>query len=230
MTPANRADARAGPGRQDQPVHVPARPAAERPRALRQPADRRGDRRNARGGHRGRRPARAALRGRAGARRPRRRRALRPAGGRRRQPGRDAARRRRGRPCCRGRPRIEADLRDRRRNTTTPWSRTPSSPPGTATRSRSTRRARAWRWRSSASPACSASPPENIHIRSPFLGGGFGSKGLIVRPAGARHHGRPAGRPARSSWCCGASRCTAPSATARRPGRRCASAPTPTAR
>jgi xanthine dehydrogenase YagR molybdenum-binding subunit len=25
-------------------------------------------------------------------------------------------------------------------------------------------------------------PPENIHIRSPFLGGGFGSKGLIVGP------------------------------------------------
>ena len=39
-------------------------------------------------------------------------------------------------------------------------------------------------------------PPENIHIRSPFLGGGFGSKGLISGPQvlgilAARLVGRP---------------------------------------
>ena len=31
-------------------------------------------------------------------------------------------------------------------------------------------------------PNCSAFRPENIHIRSPFLGGGFGSKGFIAGP------------------------------------------------
>ena len=54
--------------------------------------------------------------------------------------------------------------------------------PGTATRCRSTRRARGWRWRAAASPGCSALAPENVHIRSPFLGGGFGSKGLLAGP------------------------------------------------
>ena len=32
------------------------------------------------------------------------------------------------------------------------------------------------------SPGCSEFPPENIHIRSPFLGGGFGSKGFMTGP------------------------------------------------
>ena len=39
-------------------------------------------------------------------------------------------------------------------------------------------------------------PPENIHIRSPFLGGGFGSQGADLGAAGARHPGGQAGRPA----------------------------------
>ncbi len=62
------------------------------------------------------------------------------------------------------------------------WSRTRSSRHGTATRCRSTRRARAWRWRSDRIAGLFGIPPENIHIRSPFLGGGFGSKGLIAGP------------------------------------------------
>ena len=37
--------------------------------------------------------------------------------------------------------------------------------------------------------------PESIHIRSPFLGGGFGSKGLGQGTADPGHHGRPPGRP-----------------------------------
>ena len=51
------AAARPGSGREDQPLHVPARPAAERPGALRQPADRGRDRRDARGRDRRRRAA-----------------------------------------------------------------------------------------------------------------------------------------------------------------------------
>ncbi len=37
--------------------------------------------------------------------------------------------------------------------------------------------------------------PENIHIRSPFLGGGFGSQGAGLGAADPRHHGRPPRRP-----------------------------------
>ena len=72
-------------------------------------------------------------------------------------------------------------------------------------------------------------PPENIHIRSPFLGGGFGSKGLMTGPQvlGIMAAGWSAGP---SSWCFAASRCTARWAIARRRGRRCAWARTATAR
>jgi hypothetical protein len=35
--------------------------------------------------------------------------------------------------------------------------------------------------------------PDKIHIRSPFLGGGFGSKGFISGPQSARHHRRARG-------------------------------------
>ena len=132
---------------------------------------------------------------RAGARRPRCGRELRAAGRRRRRSGRSriAATSRPASP----RPRSGSRRPTRRRRSiTTPWSRTRSSRPGTATGCRSTRRARVWRWRRGASPGCSASPPENIHIRSPFLGGGFGSKGLRLRAAGARHPRGAAGRPA----------------------------------
>lgn len=64
---------------------------------------------------------------------------------------------------------------------------------------------------------------DKIHIRSPFLGGGFGSKGLMAGPPvlgimAAKLVGK------RSSWCCAVSRCTARSAIARRRGSGCASA------
>ena len=72
--------------------------------------------------------------------------------------------------------------------------------------------------------------PENIHIRSPFLGGGFGSKGLISGPQVLGVMAARAGRPSRSSSCSGASRCSVRSAIARRRGRPCALAPTATAR
>ncbi len=39
-------------------------------------------------------------------------------------------------------------------------------------------------------------PPGNIHIRSPFLGGGFGSKGLMSRATGSRRPGGALGRQA----------------------------------
>ena len=58
---AEPAGARRRSGCQDQPLHVPARPAAERSGPLRQPGDRRGDRRDAGGRDRRRRTAVAAL-------------------------------------------------------------------------------------------------------------------------------------------------------------------------
>ena len=67
-------------------------------------------------------------------------------------------------------------------NITMRWSRTRSWRHGTAIRFRSIRRARVLRWRRGASPDCSGFPPDRIHIRSPYLGGGFGSKGLISGP------------------------------------------------
>ena len=95
--------------------------------------------------------------------------------------GDGATRRRRGGPRGARRGASRRPTR-RRRNTTTRWSRMRSSPPGTATACPSTRRARASRWRRAASPGLFGIAPENIHIRSPFLGGGFGSKGLISGP------------------------------------------------
>ncbi len=58
----------------------------------------------------------------------------------------------------------------------------PSSSPGRAIPCRSTRRARGSRWRAAASPGCSDLRRRSVHIRSPFLGGGFGSKGLLAGP------------------------------------------------
>jgi xanthine dehydrogenase YagR molybdenum-binding subunit len=70
--------------------------------------------------------------------------------------------------------------------------------------------------------------PDKIHIRSPFLGGGFGSKGLIS--------GHNCSASWRRDWsagplssCCAVNTCTARWAIARRPGRRFASVPTTTA-
>ncbi len=72
--------------------------------------------------------------------------------------------------------------------------------------------------------------PENIHIRSPFLGGGFGSKGLISGTADPRRHGGAPGRESPSSWCSAASRCSVRWDTGLRRGKPCGSAPPPTAR
>ena len=67
--------------------------------------------------------------------------------------------------------------------------------------------------------------PDKIHIRSPFLGGGFGSKGLMAGPQCSASW-RPSWSAGRSSSCCAVSRCMARSAIARRRGSACASAPT----
>ena len=53
---------------------------------------------------------------------------------------------------------------------------------GTVIGSPSIRQAKVLRWRRRAWPDFSGSPRDKIHIRSPFLGGGFGSKGLISGP------------------------------------------------
>ena len=57
-----------------------------------------------------------------------------------------------------------------------------SSPHGMAIRCQSIRRAKVLPWRKGASPDFSGSLRAKIHIRSPFLGGGFGSKGMISGP------------------------------------------------
>ncbi len=67
--------------------------------------------------------------------------------------------------------------------------------------------------------------PDDIQIESPYLGGGFGSKGVPSGPQvlacmAARWSG------GRSSSCRHGRRCTARWAIAARPGRRCGSAPT----
>jgi xanthine dehydrogenase YagR molybdenum-binding subunit len=72
-------------------------------------------------------------------------------------------------------------------------------------------------------------PPQNIHIRSPFLGGGFGSKGLISGPQilgimAARLVGKPVKLVLRREQMYGRW------AIARQPGRHCSWAPTATAR
>ena len=147
---------RMDPDAKTQSVHVPARPAAERPGALRQPADRGGDRRDAGGRDRRRRAAGAALRDRAGPRRARCRTkaSCRPPSASAIRPRCSTAT---SRPGSRRHRTASRRPTRRRRNTTTRWSRTRSWRHGTATRCRSTRRARAWRWRRRASPDCSAS-------------------------------------------------------------------------
>ena len=195
MTSANRPPLARRPGRQDQPLHVPARSAAERPGALRQPADRGGDRRDAGGRDRRRRAAVAALRSAAGPRRARRRRKLRAARRRRRQSRRDAARRCRGRACRRHRSASTRPTR-RRPSTTMPWSRTPSSRRGTAIRLSIDTPSQGLAMAQGRLAGLFGISPDKIHIRSPFLGGGFGSQGPDVRAAGARHPGGAAGRQA----------------------------------
>ena len=106
---------------------------------------------------------------------------LHAAGGRRRQSGRDASGRRRGGACRR----VEAhrgDLRDAGRNITTRWSRTRSWRHGTATRLSIDTPSQGIAMAQGRIAGLFGIAPENIHIRSPFLGGGFGSKGLISGP------------------------------------------------
>ena len=181
MTPANKPPLALDPGREDAPVHVPARPAAERPRALRQPADRGGDRRDAGGRDRRRRAAGAALRGRAGARRPRRRRELRSARGRGRPSRRSCARGDVEAGLAAAAQRIEATYETpaQYHNAMEPhaivaaWDgdRLSIDTPSQGLAMAQGRIAGLF-----------GIAPENIHIRSPFLGGGFGSKGLISGP------------------------------------------------
>ncbi len=71
--------------------------------------------------------------------------------------------------------------------------------------------------------------PEKIHIRSPFLGGGFGSKGLISGPQILASWPR-VWSASRSSSCCAVSRCTVRSVIAHRRARESASALMATAR
>ena len=81
-------------------------------------------------------------------------------------------------------------------STTMPWSRTRSWRRGTAIRCRSIRRARALAMAQGRIAGLFGISPDKIHIRSPFLGGGFGSKGFISGPQvlgilAARLVGRP---------------------------------------
>ena len=98
-------------------------------------------------------------------------------------------------------------------------------PPGTATADGVREPHRALHGtRQTRSCRLSGSPPENVRVISPYLGGGFGAKGpvwphTLLTAAAAR---RSAGR---SSWCCPARRCTPPTATAPRPPPRSGSAP-----
>ena len=225
MTPANRPPLAEDPDAKTAPFHVPARGAAERPGALRQPADRGGDRRDAGGGDR--------RRGAAGADNTKRcRRASVSMPAKVSCPPRSASA---IRPRCvaatsrpaspRQRTRIEATYETpaQYHNAMEPhaivatWDgdRLTIDTPSQGLAMAQGRIAGLF-----------GIPPENIHIRSPFLGGGFGSKGLIDRAADPRHPGGADWSAGRSSWCCAASRCTARSAIARRPARRCASAST----
>ena len=170
--------------------------AAERQGALRQPADRGGDRRDAGGGDRRRGAAGAALRGAS-----RRASASTPARASCRRPSASAIR-----PRCEhgdveaglaaAAKRDRGDLRDAARNITTRWSRTPSSRPGTATRCRSTRRARAWRWRRRGIAGLFGIPPENDPHPQPVPRRRLRLQGLISGPQilgimAARLVGRP---------------------------------------
>ena len=182
MTPANRPPLAQRSGRQDEPLHVPARRAAERRGALRQPADRGGDRRDAGGRDRRRGAAGAALRG-----------ASRPASVS--MPARASCRPRsasaipprmqRGDVEAGLAAAVAADRRDLR-----DAGAVPQRDGAARDRGRLGRRPAVDRhaepgpgaWRRGGIAGLFGIPPENIHIRSPFLGGGFGSKGLIAGP------------------------------------------------
>ena len=88
----------------------------------------------------------------------------------------------------------------------------------------STRRTRRSRWRRRPSPPFSASRPRTSHLRSPFLGGGFGSKAILAGPLHPRASWPRACSGGRSSWCCRATRCSGPSGIAAPRGSACASA------
>ena len=182
MTPGEPSAVGARSGRQDEPLHVPPRPPAERPRPLCQPADRPRDRRDARGRDGRRRAALAELRGGAGPHRSRR-----PAKASCRPPSASAARPTSRKATSRPdwRPPATTDRGDLR-------DACPVSQRHGAARHRG---GLGWRhadrryaepgaspWRRRALAGFFGIPPENVTIRSPFLGGGFGSKGSISGP------------------------------------------------
>ena len=228
MTPANRPPLATGSGRKIQSLHVPARSAAERPGPLRQSADRGRHRRDARGRDRGRRAVGAALRRRAGAGRARRGGKLRA--GRASAPAiRPTCSAAMSRPVSpRPRKRIEATYE------TPPqyhnrWSRMRSSRHGTAIRSRSTRRRQGLAMALGRLAGLFGMSPDKIHIRSPFLGGGFGSKGLISGPQVLGIMAARAGRQAGQAGAAARADVRPGRTPRRRRGRPCGSAPTRTA-
>ena len=190
--------ARPGPRRQARPVQLAHRGPAGRPRPLRRPADRPRRRRDPRGGDRRRAPARADLRGRARAHRLRRRRS--PSSRRR-----SASARRRPSPSATSTPaspRPQRIDRDRHRD--------PAPVPQRHGAARHRRRlGRRPADHRHAEPGDRHGPGglrrllrhpgrERDDLRSPFLGGGFGSKAILSGPqilaCLAARDARPAGQ------------------------------------
>jgi hypothetical protein len=170
------------------------RSVAKRSGPLCRTADRGGDRRNARSCDRRHRAARAALRDRIGADRSRRERELRAGGRRSRLSGGSASRRRRGR-AGHGDQADHCHLRDRGAisQSMEPHAIVAAWEGDTLSIDTPSQGLAGAQARLAAMLDLS---PEAIHIRSPFLGGGFGCKGFISGPQilgviAARITGRP---------------------------------------
>ncbi len=194
MTPANAPKLASDPDQPRRAVHLQARPAAGRPRPLRQPADRRGDRRNAGGGD-GRCCAAASdLRGRS-------RRGSASTG----RSGSCRARSGAGDAAVLGHGDVDAGLAAAANRVEATYE-TPAQYHNamephaivaqwdgdrleldTPSQGLSMAQARI--------AGLFGIAPGDIHIRSPFLGGGFGSKGVVCGAAGAGHHGGAPGGP-----------------------------------
>ncbi len=78
----------------------------------------------------------------------------------------------------------------RQRSFTTPWSRMPSSPAWDGERLSIDMPSQGLEFARGRAAGLLGIPPEQIHIRSPFLGGGFGGEGLRRRAAAARRSRR----------------------------------------
>jgi len=83
-----------------------------------------------------------------------------------------------------------------RRNITIPWSRTRLLSHGTGDRLSIDTPSQGLAMAQARLAGLFGMAPDKIHIRSPFLGGGFGSKGLISGPQVLGGHRRPRGGPA----------------------------------